>query len=145
MIADQKKNFTLSEADPQLQINIPVSELMEVSGAHYFLTLRNVSLEAAPDGVYEIYCSRELVSAEGLSDSVPGFVTVLDTYTLGSSPGKRDVRLDISRVAPELFREMEHTAFWLTIRFRGNSLPGGGESLQTGRLSMDGVGVYMLR
>ena len=145
VVAERQKTFTLNEGAPQIELSMPVAAPKAAAGGRYFLTLRNVRQQEAPDGAYELYLSAAPLPPSARNSESPGFVTVLDTYLLGSETSKRDLRFDVSRAAAAALNGRESGSLWLTIHFRGNGLPGGGESRHSGQLTIDGVNLKALR
>ncbi len=110
------------------------------------LLLENPQLAATPDGVYEIYITSQLPDIKGLSSSQPGFLTVLDLYTLTAPAAKDRLEVDISQHIKKLILQKHLLkSVYFTIRFGAIKLPGGNYSANAGELRLTGIEMVQVK
>jgi len=93
-----------------------------------------------PEGVYEVYVTRESPDVKTLSSFNPGFVNVLDIYVLTADAPPHYLVVDLSKKSGEWAKDGQAIpSLIVTVKFRGNVSPDNTESKQAGQLSVKGI------
>jgi hypothetical protein len=106
------------------------------------LLLDDPRIGQGPDGVYEVYVCREKCDINMLLPSHPGFVNVLDLYSLTVTEPPKHLLIDLTRKTVELVKKGQpFSSLYVTVLFRGNLLPGNVESKAAGQMTIMGMRV----
>jgi hypothetical protein len=106
----------------------------------YSLLFKDAVLHESPEGVYEVYLSNAPLTAGQLTAEHPGFVDVLNTYSLPTASGSRqDVHLDITQLMKHLNTTGNKSTLYVTILFRGNVAANKQESVHAGDFTFSAV------
>lgn len=140
VLARNEKSFTINSDTSFYQAGL-ISTGQNLSGTNkILLLLGDPRVMQNPDGVYEVYASREAIDAKMLSSTHPGFVNVLDLYALTVNNPPNYLSVDLTKRLAELAKDGQPIfPVTVTIVFRGNALPDSSKSTQAGRLSVKGM------
>jgi hypothetical protein len=115
------------------------SYIKHIDGKKYFIVFKNMIVNKLPDGVYEVYLDSKKQKSATLHSGLPAFISVLDLYT----PHGDLLKMDITTVINKLLTTRKQIrGFYLTILFRGNSLPGAGKSANAGNIRFKGISIF---
>ena len=106
------------------------------------LLLDDPKLTQNPDGVYEVYITKEKTDVKMLSSLHSGFVNVLDFYVLTTSAPPKSLSVSMSKLTGGWAEKGQPLAeVYVTVLFRGNVLADGTESKKAGQMSVKGIRV----
>jgi hypothetical protein len=110
------------------------------------LLLENPAVVAMPEGVYELYITNHLPRINNLSSSQPGFVTVLDLYSLTEPAAGKHLEVDISEHIKKLFSTRQPLlSSYITIHFGAIKQADGNYSSKAGELRFTGIRIMQVK
>lgn len=142
VLAANEQSFTIGTDRAFYQAELRSTGKKLSAEQKVFLWMDAPSVAQNPDGVYEVYITPEKSDVKMFSSSHPGFVNVLDLYILTGGAVPSFLSVDLTKKMQALGKAGHPLPpLFVTILFRGNSLPGNVESKQAGQLSLEGIRV----
>lgn len=110
------------------------------------LLLENPKVATMPEGVYELYITSQPPDINNLSPSQPGFVNVLDLYSITAPAANNRLEIDISEHIKKLFllKQPLPSAF-ISIRFGPIKFSDGSYSSKAGELHLSGIRMVQIK
>jgi hypothetical protein len=140
ILAISKQSFTIETDSPFYQAVLLSPGKKLSAGKKVFLLLDHPAVIKNPDGVYEVYITREATDVKAFSSSQPAFVNLLDLYSLTAANPPAYISIDLTKNLTGLLKTGESLpAITITILFRGNLLPDNTGSKQAGQLKIKGM------
>lgn len=125
------------------RLQLPLSFEKSYDDSHSaFLIFHHPVVIKAPDGVYEVYVTHQKPDIGSLTYKSSEFTGLLDLYTLTEPDAKNYLVININKTLKIAFNKSELNEIYVTIIFRGNILPGGTNSDQTGKLTIRGLSIF---
>lgn len=134
-LAAQDRPWLLNRQRPGIQLSLTSPQVRPYQvNQQYTLCFDSVRLGNNPDGVYEVYLTKQTTAVAHLKPESPAFVGVLDTYQLTASAKPQTLCLDATE-AVHNWRGVSLNRCFVSVVFRGNTLPTGKQVQEAGRLS----------
>lgn len=116
------------------------------SGFRTLLLLENPTVVTLPEGVYELYVTKQLPRINDLSFSQPAFVSVLDMYSFTAPAAKKRLEMDISEHIKKLFLQNKTLSLlYISVRFGPIRLPDGTYSSKAGEVHFSGIKIVQVK
>ncbi len=123
-ISDQPVHIDVATPSKQVYLKAQGKNVIDKS-RKTFLQFEGIRLDAAPDGVYEIYLSSQKTVGEKLTAESRYFVNVLDPYLLTGNAPRHRLEIDITRSLEKIMTgQTILSGYYLTLQFKGNMLKG---------------------
>jgi hypothetical protein len=141
VLAKSTQPFTIDNNKPFYQVELRPTELQQYDPAKkMWLLLDDPKVAQSPDGVYEVYITILPADVKVLGPTMPGFVNVLDIYSLTAPEPKNYLVNNLSKHMEKWMKERQPLSpLYITVLFRGTVLPGNGESKKAGQLMVKGM------
>jgi hypothetical protein len=141
VLAKSAQPFTIDYNKPFYQAELRPTELQQYDPSKkIWLLFDDPQVMQDPDGVYEIYITMLPADIKVLGPAMPGFVNVLDLYSLTNPEPKNYLVNDLSKHMEKWMKERQpFSPLFITVLFRGTLLPGNGESKKAGQLMIKGM------
>ncbi len=143
VLARSAESFTINSAQPFYQGKLESSGKKLSPDKKTVLMLDQPKVDQTPDGVYEVYLTAEKSDTKTLSASHPGFVNVLDLYSLTTEAPPDYISVDLTKILIGLSKSGQAlTPLYVTVLFKGNVMPDNSmASTQAGKLSIKSIRV----
>ncbi len=143
ILARSDQSFTIDSGRPFYQVKLTSTGQKLSEGKKVFLLLDTPRIMQNPEGVYEVYVTRESSDVKMLLSSDPGFVNVLDIYglTVNEAPKLLSIDIDLTKKLVGLAAKAGQPIppIIVIILFRGNVSPGNIESKQAVQMTVKGM------
>lgn len=127
---------------PFCQVNLVSSGKKLSAGKKILLLFDDPLVLQNPDGVYEVYVTREKIDLKNLSSSNPGYINVLDLYALTVTDPPNYLSIDLTKKSVQWAKDGQALApLIMTILFRGNTMPDNLESKNAGQMKVQRIRV----
>lgn len=134
ILASVKQSLEIKSGNSVIELQMKIDNAKINKGGKRFILLKGLSMEKAPEGVYEIYLTDKKYPEVGLTPNGNFFVGVIDTY----GPDKKEELFQLPTKSNSLF-EADISCHFVYIVFRGNILPDNKKSLNAGHLTIKEV------
>jgi hypothetical protein len=141
VLAKSIQSFTIDYDKPYYQVELRPTELQQYDPSKkIWLVLDAPKVMQNPDGVYEVYVTMLPADVKQLAPGMPGFVNVLDLYSLTNPEPKDFLVHDLSKHMERWTKERQpFSPLFITVLFRGTMIPGSGESKKAGQITIRGM------
>ncbi len=134
-LAAQTRPWLLNWQQPGVQLSLTSSQARTYRvDQQHTLCFDSVRLGNNPDGAYEVYLTNQTTPILHLKPENPAFVGVLDIYQLTTSAKPQTLCLDATE-AVRYWRGASLNRCFVSVVFRGNTLPTSKMALEAGKLS----------
>ena len=134
-LAAQTRPWLLNRQRPGVQLTLTTLQSRTYRANHrYTLCFDSVRLSVNPDGVYEVYLTKQTTPVPHLKPDSPAFVGVLDTYQLTAPANPQTLCLDATEAVQQGRSALLNRCF-VSIVFRANRGPTGQLAREAGKLS----------
>ncbi len=124
---------------------LPGSSFFKVKGKTLLL-LHQPRVINYPEGVYELYISREKPSAGSFKPSSQNFITLLDLYALSSPGAPKQLEIDISAVAGKLVAQNDPApGLFISLHFGPVKKKHGSLSTKGGCVQFSGLSIVQVK
>lgn len=147
VLIQKDTSLVTGSAPLTIQLSFPENSKTKYdSSGKTWLLLDNIQVVSDPDGVYEIYLTKEKPAPGSLLSQNPAFVNVLDLYPLTLPDTKNQLAVEISQHIRKWFLpEQNKPSIFATIMFRGTQLPNGSFSVKSGEIKINGVSIIQTK
>lgn len=140
VLARSTQGFTIDSTQPFYQVNIQPDEKLFFDPAKKTLLIFDAPVVTLnPDGVYEIYITRDKSELKSFQPGLPGFVNLMDIYALTVPEPPSLLSADISWHLEGVKKNEPLPPFVVSILFRGALLSGTRETKQAGIMTVKGI------
>ena len=134
-LAAQTRPWLLNRQRPGVQLTLTTLQSRTYRADHrYTLCFDSVRLSVNPDGVYEVYLTKQATPISHLKPGSSAFAGVFDTYQLTASAKPQTLCLDATEAVQNWRGALLNRCF-VSIVFRGNKGPTGQSAREAGKLS----------